>query len=114
MHVVGGDLHGDDLVGVDPHREVELHVPLLLAVLPLYPASRLLDLYAGGVDGDAYGLGGVFEVLVGVSWLAEDPFAEAGVFAVRAPMRTFSGHTESAKVDSPISADHQTPSSPYS
>jgi hypothetical protein len=55
VHIVGGDLYRDDLVGVDPHREVQLHVPLLLAMLPLDPATGLLNLYAGGVDGDADG-----------------------------------------------------------
>jgi len=48
------------------YGEVELHVPLLLAVLPLYPAAGLLNLYAGGVDGDGDGLIRLPEALVGV------------------------------------------------
>jgi len=66
-------------VGHGVHGEVELNVPLLLAVLPLDPASGLLHAYAGGVDGDGDGLGGVFEILVRVDAEEEDAFPDAGV-----------------------------------
>jgi hypothetical protein len=58
-------------VGLHVDGEVELDVSPLLAVLPLYPAASLVDADAGGVDGDGYGLGGVFEVLIGVDGLAK-------------------------------------------
>jgi hypothetical protein len=64
--IIRGDLHGDHLVGHGVDGEVELHDLLLLPVLPLYPAPRLLNLYAGGVDGYDDGLIRLLEALVGV------------------------------------------------
>lgn len=49
--VVGGDRHRHDLLGPGVDGEVELHVPLPLAVLPLHPASGLMHLDACRVDG---------------------------------------------------------------
>jgi hypothetical protein len=46
--------------------EVELDVPLLLAVFPLYPASGFVYADAGGVDGDADGLTCLLEAAVRV------------------------------------------------
>jgi len=53
-------------VGVHADGEVELHVPLLLAVFALDPASGLLHLDAGGIQRDSDWLVGLAEALVGV------------------------------------------------
>ena len=54
LHVVGiirRDLHRYHLMGLGVDGEVELHVPLLLPVHPLDPASSLVYADACGVDG---------------------------------------------------------------
>jgi len=66
LHVVAGDLHGDDLVCLRVYGEVELHVALLLSVFSLDPAAGFLDLYAGGVDCDGDGVTCLLEDPVGV------------------------------------------------
>jgi hypothetical protein len=70
-------------VGVYPDGEVQLHVAFLLAVLSLYPAAGLLDLYAGGVDGDGDGVAGLPEAPVGVDGEGEDASPESGVVSCR-------------------------------
>jgi hypothetical protein len=74
--------HRHDLVGVDADGEVELHVPALLPMHPLYPSPGLVDLDSGGVDGDCDGFGGFPEAPVGVRVESEDAFPESGVVAL--------------------------------
>jgi len=80
--VVGGDLHGDHLMGLGVDGEVKLHVLALLAVYPLHPAPGLVDLDAGGVDGYRDGLSRLPEAPVGAEVQAEDALPEAGVVSL--------------------------------
>ena len=79
-------------MGLDVDGEVELHVPLLLAVHPLDPPSGLLDLYAGGVDCDGDGVVRLPEHTVGVDVQVEDAFppkpGASSLTTLRRPMTT--------------------------
>jgi len=57
--------------------EAELHVPPLLAMHPLDPTPRLVNLYACGVDDYRDGSLGLPEAPVRVDAEVEDPFPEA-------------------------------------
>ena len=83
MEVVGGHLHGYDLLGFDVDGEVELHVPLPLPMFPLHPASGPVHLDLGGVDGYGDGLVRLLQRLVGVGVQRQDALPQARVIARR-------------------------------